>query len=114
LPIRRARHTFGDQVQPSGVAVPTYAFRCTGCGEFEVVAPMSAASASAACPACGEPAARRYGAPALRGTDPGLRGALDTSARSADSPEVVTAVPGRPRGGVRTTTDPRHARLPRP
>jgi putative FmdB family regulatory protein len=94
--------------------MPTYGFRCPSCGEFDLVRPMSAAAASAACPGCGASAARRYGAPALRGQDPGLRRALDASAGSADAPEVVTAVPGRSRRGIRTTTDPRHARLPRP
>ena len=94
--------------------MPTYAFRCPRCGEFELVRPMSAAAAGAGCPHCGAPARRVFGAPALRAGDPGLRRALDASARSADSPDVVTAVPGRRRGGVRTTTDPRHRRLPKP
>jgi putative FmdB family regulatory protein len=94
--------------------MPTYGFRCASCGEFDLVRPMSAASAAAGCPTCGATAPRVYGAPALRGQDPGLRRALDASARSADAPEVVGAVPGRSRRGTRTTTDPRHARLPRP
>jgi putative FmdB family regulatory protein len=94
--------------------MPTYGFRCASCGEFDLVRPMSAAAAATACPDCGAQAARVYGAPALRGQDPGLRRALDASGRSADAPEVVTAVPGRSRHGIRTTTDPRHARLPRP
>jgi putative FmdB family regulatory protein len=94
--------------------VPTYRFRCARCGEFELVRPMSAAGPADTCPGCGAPAARVYGAPALRGQDPGLRRALDAGARSADHPEVVSAVPGRRRGATRTTTDPRHARLPRP
>jgi putative FmdB family regulatory protein len=94
--------------------MPTYGFRCASCGEFDLVRPMAAASSAADCPDCGAAAARVYGAPALRGQDPGLRRALDASARSADAPEVVTTVPGRGRRAIRTSTDPRHARLPRP
>jgi putative FmdB family regulatory protein len=94
--------------------MPTYGFRCASCGEFDLVRPMSAASAATGCPTCGAMAPRVYGAPALGGRDPGLHRALDASARSADAPEVVTSVPGRGRSAIRTTTDPRHARLPRP
>jgi putative FmdB family regulatory protein len=92
--------------------MPTYGFRCTSCGEFDLVRPMSAAASPADCPDCGAAAARVYGAPALRGQDPALRRALDAGARSADRPDVVASVPGR--RGFATTTDPRHARLPRP
>jgi putative FmdB family regulatory protein len=95
--------------------MPTYDYRCRCCGGFHLVRPMVEASAAARCPDCGETARRVFGAPALRALDPGLRTALDAGARSADAPRVVGSVPpsGR-RGGVRTTTDPRHARLPRP
>ena len=92
--------------------MPTYGFRCASCGEFDLVRPMSAAADPAGCPDCGADAARVYGAPALRAQDPALRRALDASARSTDRPDVVTSVPGR--RGLRTSTDPRHARLPRP
>jgi hypothetical protein len=39
---------------------------------------------------------------------------LEASARSADSPQVVTGVPGRSRRATPITIDPRHAKLPRP
>jgi putative FmdB family regulatory protein len=96
--------------------VPTYGYRCGRCGGFELLRPMAEAAAATACPQCREPARRVFGAPALGGRNPGLHRALDASARSADTPDVVTAVPtaGRRTPGVRTTTDPRHARLPRP
>lgn len=75
---------------------------------------MAESGCETACPDCALPAARVYGAPALRGLDPTARRALDASARSADSPQVVSSVPGRSRRATPTTTDPRHARLPRP
>jgi putative FmdB family regulatory protein len=97
--------------------VPTYGYRCGPCGDFELVRPMAEAAAETTCPACGAPARRVFGAPALRALSPGLRNALDAGERSADAPDVVTSVPAAGRRGrnvVRTTTDPRHARLPRP
>ena len=94
--------------------MPTYGYRCSRCGGFDLVRPMSQAAAEAACPECGESARRVFGTPALRALEPGLGRALDASARSADAPQVVSSVPGRRRRATPTTTDPRHARLPRP
>jgi putative FmdB family regulatory protein len=94
--------------------VPTYSYRCPVCGEFDLLRPMSQADPTAVCPDCGQVAGRVFGAPALRGMDARLRRALDAGERSADSPEVVTAVPGRSRRATPITRDPRHARLPRP
>jgi len=50
----------------------------------------------------------------LRTLDPRLREAMDAGARSAEAPPVVSTVPGRSRRATPITTDPRHARLPRP
>ncbi|MDN5751645.1 MAG: zinc ribbon domain-containing protein, partial [Pseudonocardia sp.] len=85
--------------------MPNYQFRCA-CGEFHLVRPMAASSDPAECPRCGGPARRVFGAPALRGGDPGLRRALDASARSADSPTVVSSPPphDRRRRGTPVTT----------
>ena len=94
--------------------MPTYIHRCPDCGEFEQVRPMVEAGARPACPGCGMPSTRVFGAPAWRGSDPGLRRARDAAGRSADAPEVVTSVPGRSGKATPVTRDPRHARLPRP
>jgi putative FmdB family regulatory protein len=94
--------------------VPTYSYRCPHCGVFELVRAMSEAGVPTGCVDCGAPARRVFGAPALRGLDPGVRRALDAQARSADAPDVVTSVPGRSRRATPVTRDPRHARLPRP
>ncbi|MEU6698384.1 zinc ribbon domain-containing protein [Pseudonocardia sp. NPDC046786] len=94
--------------------MPTYTHRCPVCGEFDQVRPMSAAAREAQCPDCGSHSSRIFGAPALRGVDPGLRRALDASGASADAPQVVSSVPGRSRRATPVTRDPRHARLPRP
>ncbi|MHA6794211.1 FmdB family zinc ribbon protein [Pseudonocardia bannensis] len=99
--------------------MPTYAYHCPNCGGFDLVRPMSEVDAVAVCPGCGMRGRRVFGAPALRRMDARLRRALDAGERSADSPQVVTAVPPRsadrrPGRATRYTTDPRHARLPRP
>jgi putative FmdB family regulatory protein len=93
--------------------VPTYGYDCACCGAFDLVRPMAQAGDPAPCPDCGEPGRRTWGAPALRSTDPALTRALDASAASAEAPVVVDRVPRGPRR-TRTTTDPRHLRLPRP
>jgi len=94
--------------------MPIYEYACPTCGVFDVLLPMAAAGAPAECPGCGGPGRLRFTAPALRAVSPGLRRALDTQARSADAPDVVTNPP--PRTGRRQprVTDPRQARLPRP
>ena len=94
--------------------MPTYRYRCGDCGGFDLVRPMAQAQACESCPACGNAARRVFGLPAVSFVEPGLRNALDASARSADSPRVVTAVPGRAHRATALTTDPRHAMLPRP
>jgi hypothetical protein len=75
---------------------------------------MAEVQASASCPDCGQPARRVFGLPGVAFVDPGVRNALDASGRSADSPQVVTNVPGAARRATPITTDPRHAKLPRP
>ena len=94
--------------------MPTYTYRCQRCGGFELVRPMAEAGAPAHCPDCGEAARRVFGAPALRGLDPGVRRAKDAEAGSADAPQVVNSVPGRSRRATPVTRDPRHLKLPRP
>ena len=98
-----------------GSPVPTYSYRCVDCGPFDLVRPMAAAGEQALCPGCGGAGRRTFGAPALRGGDAGARAAIEAGERSAEAPQVVRSIPtAGPRRTVRTTTDPRHARLPRP
>jgi putative FmdB family regulatory protein len=99
---------------PRRWTLPTYGFICGRCGGFDVVRPMAEAGAEALCPDCGGTARRVFGSPGLRALDADLRRAVDVSERSADAPQIVSAVPGRSRRATRITTDPRHARLPRP
>lgn len=93
--------------------MPTYSYRCVACGPFDLVRPLAAAAAQALCPACGGAGRRTFGAPALRGGNAGARAAIEAGERSAEAPDVVRGIP-TPGRRTRGTTDPRHARLPRP
>nr|WP_255413206.1 zinc ribbon domain-containing protein [Mycobacterium sp. 3519A] len=95
-------------------ALPTYSFQCGDCGPFTLVRPMAEARSLADCPGCGDDARRVFGLPALRALDTDVRRAHDAGERSADAPQVVSSVPGRSRRATPITSDPRHARLPRP
>lgn len=71
--------------------MPLYEFQCSACGDFEAWRPMHDAARTAACPACGAAATRRYSPPNLgRGSSP-LRRAQERSERSAHEPEVASA-----------------------
>ena len=94
--------------------MPIYEFRCESAHEYERSMPISARDQHADCPRCGAPARRRISAPRLgrRGTSAGQL--LEATAMSAHEPSVVDRVPGARPAAARTSTDPRHARLPRP
>ena len=94
--------------------MPTYRFSCPTCGTFDLIRPMSESGAVTDCPSCARPARRIFAAPALRALSAGVRGALDAQHRSADAPDVVTALPPRTGRVQRRVTDPRQLRLPRP
>jgi putative FmdB family regulatory protein len=82
-----------------------YVFRCPDCAperaEFEVAVPMAALRPTHPCPACAAESARVYTPPALASTPAAVRRALATAEASAETPQVVRAVPAgapRPRG----------------
>ena len=94
----------------------SYSYRCAGCGEFTLRAPMGSAKPLETCPTCASVAKRVYVAPRIgvSPADPRMR-LIDATKKSADEPRVVDAVPC---SGVRrpqpVTCDPRHRSLPRP
>ncbi len=94
--------------------MPIYEFRCESAHEFERSVPISARDEDLTCPDCGAPSHRRISAPRIGRLGTSAGQLLDATARSAHEPSVVDRVPGARPAGARTTTDPRHARLPRP
>lgn len=99
--------------------VPTYVFRCsspscrTG-GTFEQHHPMATVPDAAPCTSCGEPATRTVTSPALGRGNSSIVKAHDAARASAESPAVVSSLPGRGRAGTPTTSNPLHRKLPRP
>ena len=92
--------------------MPTYLFRCAGCGDLEARFPMASVPPDVSCPDCAGTARKVPTAPRVgRGSSTTMR-LLDATARSADQPAVVGALPSR--RPTASTRDPRHARLPRP
>lgn len=92
--------------------MPTYTYRCNEDGTFDVRRLIAERSERELCPRCGRTAPLVFSAPALHRTPAAIREALTSAERSADTPEVVTAVPPGSRA-TPTTRDPRHLRLPR-
>lgn len=90
----------------------TYEYRCARHREFTVSVPIGEAARTVACPVCGADAPRVWSAPALTRTPRRLAAAIERAERSAEAPEVVSAVPERRRS--RGPVNPAHARLPRP
>ena len=95
--------------------MPIYEFRCESAHEYERSVPMSARDQDLTCPRCGASARRRISAPRLGSLGSSAGKLLESTAASAHQPGVVDRIPGARRTpGAPVTTDPRHARLPRP
>jgi len=93
--------------------VATYDYRCPNDGDVEARFPLGEAPPTLPCPACGGAAGRVWSAPRLTRTPRALRTALDRAAASAETPQVVTRVPGRRPATPRASAHPAHSRLPR-
>jgi len=93
--------------------VPTYTYRCAGCGSYDVVRPMAEEDPDPRCPHCGAGSRRVFSPPAVRQVATGLSRALSAAERSASEPQVVAAAP--PSGQrVQRLDNARQASLPRP
>jgi hypothetical protein len=90
-----------------------YEYRCPRDGGFELTFPVGTAPASLCCSECGSEAVRVFSVPMLVRMPRPLVAAIDRASRSADSPEVVSSLPPRPRAR-RPPAGPAHTRLPRP
>ncbi|MFK3979163.1 zinc ribbon domain-containing protein [Micromonospora sp. NPDC050397] len=97
----------------------TYAYRCPYHGDFETRFPIGTAERTVRCATCRSASPRVFTPPLVNATPRPLAAAVDRAGRSAETPEVVTRIPGRPPqpGTGRATTrpaDPARLRLPRP
>jgi hypothetical protein len=98
------------------VTVATFQYRCPQDGDFEVIRPVGTATAQVACARCGRDAVRVFTAPLLSLAPRSLMAAIDSTEKTRDEPDVVSALPPRA-VGTRTpmaSRSPALQRLPRP
>lgn len=90
-----------------------YDYLCAECGPFEVSRPIGTAGQRESCPECGQPAERTYSAPAVTSPGSAVGRAREAAERSAHEPGLVNGTP--PRAARQPgSTNPLHAKLPRP
>jgi hypothetical protein len=77
-----------------GDGMATYAYRCPRDGDFEVRVPLGAAVTTVLCAQCGGDAARVWSAPHLGRTPRPVSAAIEHAGRSAETPRVVSRLPG--------------------
>lgn len=95
--------------------MPLYEFRCSDGDNFETSYPMSAVPDQAACPQCGGQARRQMSTPRLSIANSAAFRLIDSTARSAHEPQVVSSgAPGGGHRGPQYTRNPLHQKLPRP
>jgi putative FmdB family regulatory protein len=93
--------------------MPTYSFRCSDCGPFDLARAITDVVVTPPCPSCSAPARRVFGSPSLATFSTGQHRLASLAAASAEQPAVTTSIPaalGRPHTPRR---DPRLPALPR-
>lgn len=93
--------------------MPTYSFRCSDCGPFDLARAITDDIAAQQCPTCAAPARRVFRSPPLTSFSTDQHRLASLAAASAEEPMVTNAIPaalGRPRAPRR---DPRLPALPR-
>ena len=93
--------------------MPTYVFSCPDHGRFDRIFRMSEVCDHTPCPSCGSAARRAMAAPMLNLGDSTARRLIDATTATSDRPQVVSAIPGRPRRRQKVTHNPLAAKLPR-
>ena len=94
--------------------MPLYDFQCPEGTVFEAAFTMAAAPDSTACPECSQQARRRMSSPRLSIANSAEFKLIDSTKRSAHSPEVVTGLSPATKRATRYTHNPLHQKLPRP
>lgn len=94
--------------------MPTYDFRCDEHGLNTERHAMSEVPTQSVCPACAGPTRRVISAAALGHAGSAAMRAIDATEQTAESPRVVSALPGNRQPARPVSRDPRHSRLPRP
>lgn len=94
--------------------MPSYSFRCEEGCQYDALFSMTEVPSEMACRACGGLARRAITAPHLSAAGSSAYGLIDSAARSAHEPAVVSSLPtAGPRRSQPVTRNPLHAKLPR-
>jgi putative FmdB family regulatory protein len=91
-----------------------YEYRCAACDAVELNFAIGQAPQSAECPGCGRQVRRVFSPPRLSIAGTSAYKLLDSTARSAHEPDVVSGLPGSKAPRQRYTHNPLHQKLPRP
>ena len=94
--------------------MPSYSYRCSEGCRFDALYPMAEVPQETDCRVCGALARRSVTAPHLSRAGSSAFQLMDRSAKSASEPEVVSSLPSSGTPRQRTTSNPLHAKLPRP
>ncbi|MGE2733944.1 FmdB family zinc ribbon protein [Mycolicibacterium vaccae] len=93
--------------------MPTYSFRCSQCGPFDLTCAITEAVTEPPCPTCAGAARRVFASPSLRTFSAGQHRLSDMAAASAERPTVTRSIPaaaerpGSPRRDLRRPALPR-------
>jgi putative FmdB family regulatory protein len=85
--------------------MPRYDYRCSRCGDLEVLRPIGTAPPQAKCPRCGDTARRVFSPPMIAATQEAVQSLRAESDRSREAPAIAhrspetqaPAAPGRAR-----------------
>lgn len=95
--------------------MPSYSFRCAQGCNFDALFSMSEVPNETECRVCGASARRAVTAPHLSVAGSAAFQLIDSTAKSAHEPAVVSSLPSRGPGRSQPITrNPLHAKLPRP
>lgn len=73
--------------------MPTYTYRCRGCGAFDLTRPIAHRGEPAQCPECHATGMRVFTAPHLSSLNPSLDRAVTSAGLSAETPQVTRSIP---------------------
>lgn len=94
--------------------MPSYSYRCTAGCIYDARFDMAAVPREMECRVCGSEAHKLITAPYLSRAGGSALGLIESSARSAHEPEVVSQLPQQGRKRTQpVTTNPMHQKLPR-
>ena len=95
--------------------MPLYEFTCPQCLGFDAAFSMADVPDATACVSCGSSSPRRMTAPRISNSNSAAYRLMDSTMQSAHDPKVVSTLPRSSAGRRETvTTNPLHAKLPRP